>query len=89
MSVKRAQREIDAREFAEWMAAYSVEPWGEERADLRAGIIASTTANVTAGNKTKPGDFMPDFHSEPRRVQTAEEMAAALNLFRDLVQRKQ
>jgi len=55
---------LDSREFAEWMAYYSLEPWGEERADLRAGIIASTIANRHRDPKRekeayKPQDFMP------------------------------
>lgn len=64
MSVKRAQREIDAAEFAEWLAYYRLEPWGEERGDLRAGIVASTVANAWRGKDVlpfNPGDFMPEF----------------------------
>lgn len=37
-------------------------PFGDERADLQAGIIASTIANVNRGRNTtafKPEDFMP------------------------------
>ena len=41
----------------------SLEPWGEERADLRAGIISATLANVNRGDKNDkvltPLDFMP------------------------------
>jgi hypothetical protein len=33
-------------ELAEWAAYYQCEPFGEERADLRAGIVASVIANV-------------------------------------------
>jgi hypothetical protein len=51
------------REREEWAAYFDVEPWGEERADLRAGIIASTVANVNRGRRKpfKPSDFMPEF----------------------------
>jgi hypothetical protein len=37
---------IDYHEFALWMAFYQIEPWGEERADLRAMLIASEIANI-------------------------------------------
>ncbi len=59
--------ELPARALAEWQAYYLVEPWGEERADLRAGIVASTVANVHRDPKQaafEPADFMPQF-AEP------------------------
>ncbi len=51
------------------MAYYALEPFGEERADLQAGIIASTIANVNRDPKKrrrpyKPQDFMPKFDAE-------------------------
>ena len=64
MSVRRAQEEISSREFAEWLAYNRLEPWGQERADLRAAIIAATVANCNRGSDTRPfaaKDFMPDF----------------------------
>ena len=66
--------EITSAQFAEWMAYSRVEPWGEERADLRAGIVASTIANVNRGKDKKPykpQQFMPDFEpvDEATRVQ--------------------
>ena len=46
-----------------------MEPWGPERADLNAGIIASTVANCHRNSEAKPepftpADFMPRY-SEP------------------------
>ena len=54
----------------EWRALYEVEPWGERRADLRAGIIASTTYNMHRGRgpALKADDFMPDFDRKPQSV---------------------
>lgn len=57
------------------MAYAEIEPFGEERADLRAGIVASTIANVNRGkNKRayKAQAFMPRF--ERKRKQGAAEM---------------
>ena len=56
--------EFSSRDVAEWMAYASIEPFGEERADLRAGIIASVIANVNRDPKKRatpftPQDFMP------------------------------
>lgn len=52
------------------MAYYSLEPWGPERADLNAGIIASMIANVNRDSKRRPepftaADFMPKYGPEP------------------------
>ncbi len=54
------------------MAYYQVEPFGEERADLRAGIVASTLININRRKGTKmskPTDFLlfkatPDLQSK-------------------------
>jgi inner membrane protein involved in colicin E2 resistance len=48
--------------LTEWEIYAAIEPWGEERADLRAGIIASVIANVNRGKGQKaftPQMFMP------------------------------
>ena len=50
--------EMSTVELGTWLALYGIDPWGEERADLRAGIIASQLWNVH-GNKSVPADFMP------------------------------
>ena len=71
----------DSREIAEWMAYDSVEPFGEDRADLRAGIIASQIVNVhlSKGQRaTVPADFMPDFDPKPKPAQSQREMAAVM-----------
>ena len=63
-------------EFAEYFAYWLVEPWGAERADLRAGIIAATTANIhrRKGRRAyKPGDFIPKY-GEGHAKQTPEDM---------------
>jgi hypothetical protein len=52
-------------EFDLWVALYRRDPWGEQRADLRAGVIASTVANYAgkarseSAGPAKPADFMP------------------------------
>jgi hypothetical protein len=70
--------EISSVQFAEWMAYSRLEPWGEERDDLRMAIIASTIANVNRGKNTqafKPQDFMPSFEPETEE-QAAERLIA-------------
>jgi len=70
--------QMPARLLAEWMAFYQVEnlePWGEERADLRSGIVASVIANVNRDPKKRrkpysPEDFMPKPRQKERRTGT-------------------
>ena len=58
MSVRRAMAEIDAEEFANWLAYFEMETW-----DLsgfhQAGIICASVANMLGNTKVVPADFMP------------------------------
>lgn len=72
-------REVDSREFSEWMAFDQLDPIGAEREDLRMGILASTIVKSQhAKAEVCPIDFMPDFdgtrHGKRNRRQTVEEM---------------
>ena len=70
--------EISSRQFAEWMSWYANEPFGEQRADLRAAIVAAVMSNRWRGKSErplKPLDFMPFLK---KRQQTPEEMRAVL-----------
>jgi hypothetical protein len=50
------------------MAYEQIEPWGEERADLRSGIVAATMANLWGSKhkRYKPSDFMVKTDTAPR-----------------------
>lgn len=63
MTVAELLDRMSSRELSEWMAFYEIEPWGEERADLRQGMTTSAVHNsIQAQTKhpkwTKPEDFM-------------------------------
>lgn len=68
---------MSAQELTEWIAYDALEPIGEQRADLRAGIISATVANChrAKGDPFKPSDFMP-FLDKPK--QTPADVLAAL-----------
>lgn len=72
--MRQAQREIDSREFAEWVAEYRIEPWGEIRSDLRMGIIASATLAPWSkkGQEPRPIDLMPKFDKQATRPRQSE-----------------
>ncbi len=70
--------EMTSQQFAEWLAYSRLEPWGEERADLRMGIVAQTIANANRGKNQKPykpQDFMPSFEPVSDEEQTARLLA--------------
>jgi len=83
MPVGLMLRAMSARELDEWAAYYAVEPWGEERADLRTGILAALQANLWRKSGTpavKPADFMPDFLGREAEEQSPEDQMAMMRL---------
>jgi hypothetical protein len=60
--------QLDWGQALAWRAYAQIEPFGEERSDLRAGIVASVIANVNRdpkkGKAFNPQDFMPKFGVE-------------------------
>lgn len=54
---------MDAHELGEWMAYYEFDPFGNERADLHAGIVAAATIapHAKRGHRPKPADYIPKF----------------------------
>ena len=64
-TIEELRAVLSYREFLDWCVYYEVEPWGEPRADLRAGIVASTIANYAGKQRAdgvepaSPYDFMP------------------------------
>ena len=79
MTVEEMLDRMGGAEFLAWITFYRLEPFGEIRADARAGIIAATVANTTrqkGQNTAVPSDFIPDFEqSQPKkRGQSVQEM---------------
>ena len=76
MTVQQLLRQMDARELTDWIAFWQREPWGDERADLRSGIVAAAATNVWAGRgrQATPRDFMPRCGDEDTPRQPPELM---------------
>ena len=69
---------MDSRELSEWIAFYGLHPFGEDAADVRAGIIASTVANcLTVDGGFRPSDFIPQYKRQ-REPQTEQDIQAAI-----------
>jgi len=58
------------------MAFYSMEPFGEVRADMRAALIAAHVAAGAGAKDIKFDDFMLNF--EPKEQMTQEQIKAVL-----------
>jgi hypothetical protein len=86
MTVRELLARISARELSEWMAYFMLEPFGEERADVRAAIVAATVANTARDPKRhrrpfQASDFMPKFERKERERQTWEEQLRIVEMF--------
>ena len=70
---------LSYREFLDWCVYYEVEPWGEPRADLRAGIVASTIANYAGKQRAEgrppatPADFLPYLDRPPVEISPTDQ----------------
>lgn len=72
-NVQQMLEEMSWDDFELWAQYATVEPFGEHRADLRAGIIAAVVANSNMGKRgrpAKPADFMPKFDTAVKRPLT-------------------
>lgn len=69
------------RLFFWWLTYYGVDPWGEERADLRSGMQMAQISNALRARGApvmKPADFMPYLQEGRRCEWTPEGREAAL-----------
>lgn len=52
---------MPSQEFTDWIAFYELNPFGEERADVRHAINTASVVNCWSKKAYKPKDFMPKF----------------------------
>lgn len=61
-TVEQLLDEISSKELTQWFAYFSIEPFDEQRGDIRSAIIAATVANVAprkkGGKSYHPRDFL-------------------------------
>lgn len=58
---------MPASEFNEWMILEKIEPFGDRRADVLAGLIRETIVNVNRKKPIPHDKFIPKWETEPRR----------------------
>lgn len=69
-------------QLLEWLAYFTVEPFGDARADWRAAMQASVVANVNrrqASRQFQPRDFMPRF-DQPNKAKSPEAMLEVMKM---------
>lgn len=86
-TVEQLLQEISSKELTEWRAYAALEPFGEARADLRAGIVARTVAEVHRDPKRRKRpfevkEFMPRFEETAGEdvEQTPEQQLALVEM---------
>ncbi len=76
------RRRMPAKLFVEWTAYEELEPFGEERADLRVALLLQLLTNIYRDRKRWPsefqlGQFMPHVGDSgpppPKRTQTVKQ----------------
>jgi len=72
------KRSLTHREYQDWLSLYREDPWDQDRADLRAGIVASAALAPYAkkGRQPKPVDFM--LYVKTKAKQMSEESMKAI-----------
>lgn len=78
-------------QLLEWFEYYQLEPFGEERADLRNGIACALLANVNRGRNSKafsPTDFMPFVEKPQAKPMDAEGWKRLKSVLKSMAPRK-
>lgn len=71
---------MSAWELDQWFVAYTIEPWGDRRADLRMAVQTAALVNIQipkdqASKAVKPSDYLLFDWSAQSRVLTPDETA--------------
>ena len=90
MTVRQLENSLSSQELAEWMAYYSIEPFGPAREDYRAGLIAATVANCAGSKKVlQPTDFIR-IYQQPKSMSYMDrkkEQNGQMALFKSLAEK--
>ena len=75
MSVRECQHKVSAKEFAEWLAFFQLEPMPDSW--LQHGVLCQLIANALGSKTAKPQDFMP----RVKKRQTVDEIFGIVSSF--------
>lgn len=82
-TVSELENRLQASELDEWYAFWSLEPWGEVRADYRAGLMCATVLNSqrVKGKLFEAKDFFDLYDAGKRTKQTGQQMLNFMKQF--------
>jgi len=87
MTVREMENRLSSQELAEWMAYYSIEPFGATRDDYRAGLLAATVANCAGSKRAlQPTDFI-HIYTQPKTISymdRRQKQASQMAMFKSL-----
>jgi hypothetical protein len=81
------EQTVSARDLDEMLRFYRQEPWGSERDNIHAGLIASTFANAFRGKGQKAVTFQ-DFMLTDRETHRKRETQKTLSWFKAVAKKK-
>jgi hypothetical protein len=83
---------ISAAELALYQCYYKLEPWGEQRADIRTASQTSFIASATGVTKQSGGKFTTEdfmlFRDKPKKEESEGEPPGLRDMFKSLARRK-
>jgi len=84
-SVKQAQKEIDSKEFAEWIVYNRMSPGDPERSDYNFAQLCALLANIhkSKGKSYGIDDFRLDFAKEASVTKDSEDLKQKLLLWKN------
>ncbi|WP_238358241.1 phage tail assembly protein T [Piscirickettsia salmonis] len=75
--MNQLSQELSLSEFNEWLAYYSLEPFGVEKDDHRTALMVSAVVNGPLQRKDKtlftPNDFMPNYSAGDEKKHKARQ----------------
>lgn len=81
MTVEELRDRMTSAELTEWRAWYELEPWGEEREDIRTAALMEIIGATFGGKLSRRKAFNSlRMHGEQMPEQTEEEMKAVLRM---------
>lgn len=76
--ISELQQRLSSADVTEYLAFYTLEPFGDRQDDLRFGMLFSMLSSAWGSSSRSPASFFPSL-GEAKRQQTDEEMLAIMN----------
>jgi elongation factor P hydroxylase len=73
---------MSARELQEWQLFAQIEPFGEERADIQAALVAWTVATAAGAKNVRLDDFLLRFEPAGRQ-QSPQDMLMVVEMWNE------